>query len=323
MHHIHKTKAKKDILGFKVDLEKAYDRVNWDFLQKMFFQFGFPVITINLIMWCVRSGKVSLLWNGSRLEAFNPSRGLRQGDPMSSYLFVLCMEKLALLISQKVDSGIWHPIKLSRGGPSISHLLFADDVLLFCKATNSQVRFVSSTLNDFCKASGLKVSADKSKFICSRSVTNRRKNRFMRLCSMRVVGNLGNYLGIPLLQGRVGRAIFDPILEKIQCRLASWKANLLNRAGHLCLGKSVISSIPVYYMQVLWFPNTVCNNINRMTRNFIWSGDVNSRGLHLVSWEVLTRRRRDNGLGIRDARLSNISLLGKLCWSLISSNNKI
>ncbi|XP_019457635.1 PREDICTED: uncharacterized protein LOC109358024 [Lupinus angustifolius] len=309
MHHLHKSKAKKGVMAFKVDLEKAYDRVNWDFLEHTLLQFGFPTIMVNLIMWCIRPGRVSLLWNGSRLDGFHPKRGLRQGDHMSPYLFVRCMEKLALSIHHKVENGMWLPIQLSRGGPSISHLLFADDILFFCKATNSQVRMVSETLKDFCKASGLKVNEAKSKFMCSNTVTSTRKNNFMNICSMRVVSNLGNYLGIPLVQGKVGRAVFNPIMEKIQRRMSTWKAHLLNKTGRLCLAKSVISSISSYSMQVMWLPQSVCSDINKMTRNFMWGGDANKRSLNLVSWDVLTKHKRDGGLGLRDARSTNISLL--------------
>lgn len=77
------------------------------------------------------SSTISLKWNNEKLESFAPCRGLRQGDPMPPYLFVLCMEKVALLIQDKVHDQIWKPIKIASNGPSISHLLFADDCLLF------------------------------------------------------------------------------------------------------------------------------------------------------------------------------------------------
>lgn len=101
-------------------------------------------------MWCVKSASLSLLWNGEKLDAFKPTRGLCQGDPLSPYLFVLCMEMLALDIQHKMDQGIWETIHVSRGGPGISHLFFADDVLLFCKANSSQVKVVMDSLNQFC-----------------------------------------------------------------------------------------------------------------------------------------------------------------------------
>ncbi|XP_072076503.1 uncharacterized protein [Arachis hypogaea] len=100
------------------------------------------------------ASNLSILWNGNRLDSFQLRRGLKQGDPISPYLFVLCMERLACFISKQVDEGIWDGVAVSRGGPRVSHLMFADDLLLFCKAKKNQVQNVVHTLELFCKASG-------------------------------------------------------------------------------------------------------------------------------------------------------------------------
>jgi len=135
-------KGKKGLILFKVDFEKAYDRVDWDFLRLTLTDFGFPLSIINLIVSCITSPSFSFNWNGERLNSFKPKRGLRQGDPLSPYLFVLCMEKLSLMIHHEVSTNIWKPVKISRDGPCFSHLLFADDCLLFTKAKSSLVKLV-------------------------------------------------------------------------------------------------------------------------------------------------------------------------------------
>lgn len=157
IHYISHTRSQQGALAFKIDLEKAYDRVNWEFLANTLNDFGFPERIIKLIMFCVSCPTFTILWNGGKLPSFAPRRGLRQGDPLSPYLFVMCMEKLSLLIQKKVDQRQWQPLSCSRGGPKVSHLLFADDVLLFTKANISQARVVSSTLKEFCRVSGLKI----------------------------------------------------------------------------------------------------------------------------------------------------------------------
>ena len=108
---------------------------------------------VNLIMSYVMASNLSILWNGARLESFSPSVGLRKGDPISAYLFVLYidMEKLAGMIQMRMDDGIWLPIHQTRQGPAVSHFLFVDDVLMFCKTKKSQDRVVMETLDNFCK----------------------------------------------------------------------------------------------------------------------------------------------------------------------------
>ncbi|XP_016199953.1 uncharacterized protein LOC107640962 [Arachis ipaensis] len=163
MHFMRNTKSRKGTMAFKIDLEKAYDRVDWRFLEASLVRFGFPKATINLILNCVTSSSLSVLWNRNRLQNFNPKRGLRQGDPMSPYLFVLCMEMLACFIFHRVSQGLWNPVAVSRNGPRLSHLMFADDLLFFCKASKAQVIEVIHCLDLFSRASGLKVNLHKSK----------------------------------------------------------------------------------------------------------------------------------------------------------------
>lgn len=97
-----------------------------------------PVNLIDLIMKCISSSSFFILWDGGKSEKTFPSRGLHQGDPLSPYLFVIYMERLSDIITDAVDTGEWIPIKAGRGGPAISHLLFADDQLFFAEASVSQ-----------------------------------------------------------------------------------------------------------------------------------------------------------------------------------------
>nr|KYP61992.1 Retrovirus-related Pol polyprotein LINE-1 [Cajanus cajan] len=114
LHHINHHRGKKGLLAIKIDLEKAYDRLSWDFLQQTLLEFGFPGRIVSLIMWGVCETSLSILWNGSKLDPFTPSRGLRQGDPLAPYLFLLCMEKLGLLIHQQIRDGNWIPVTISK-----------------------------------------------------------------------------------------------------------------------------------------------------------------------------------------------------------------
>ena len=193
------------------------------------------------------------------------------------------MEKLAFLISAKVSSSQWQPMHISRGGLGISHLLFADDILLFSKARNSQVRLLMSVLNNFCEASGLKVNVDKSQVMCSKNVSRRRWDNFTAISSLRFTSTLGKYLGFPLVNGKMTKSEFQVIIDKINGKLSTWKGKLLNRTGLLCLANSVMSSIPIYLMQSLWVPQSVYLKIDSLVRNFIWSGRDTTRSLSIVN----------------------------------------
>ncbi|PNX93226.1 ribonuclease H, partial [Trifolium pratense] len=321
IHHMNKSKSKKGDVAFKIDLEKAYDNVNWNYLRSCLLDFGFPPIIIKLIMHCVSSSSLSLIWNGKRLPNFTPTRGLRQGDPLSPYLFVICMEKLSLAISEAVQKNSWSPVQISKNGPRFSHLFFADDVLLFSKATCAQGRTIANLFNSFSIASGLKINCVKSRVLFSKGVPRSKRDKITNLSSIRSTNSLGNYLGFPMVTGRVKKADFAFIIDKLNSRLASWKNKLLSKPGRVTLAKSVMNSIPTYYMQISWLPSSICSQIDMMTRKFIWKGNSN-KGIHLVGWNVVTKSKEDGGLGVRLAREANTAMLGKLVWGLQQQSDK-
>ncbi|XP_057452893.1 uncharacterized protein LOC130744751 [Lotus japonicus] len=323
MHYMNSSCSRKGSLAFKIDLEKAYDSVSWSFLRETLDMFGFPNALRDLIMCCVTSSRLSILWNGARLPAFSPGRGLRQGDPLSPYLFVMCMERLSVQIHQLVNSGDWKPIRVSPRGPPISHLLFADDVLLFCEATTAQVQLVADTLQTFCDCSGLKINVSKSKAISSKGVRPEVRSEIRSIAPIPFVRDLGKYLGFPLKSGRSARNRFNYLLENVQKKMASWKTNLLNMAGRVCLARSVIATIPTYTMQVFWLPRGIINNMNMILRNFIWSNRGGHRGWHLLSWNTVIKERKNGGLGIKEMGAFNTALLGKAVWQMLQDGNKL
>jgi len=322
IHYMCKSKKKKGYVAFKIDLEKAFDNINWDFLRSCLCDYGFPDTTIKLIMHCFTSSSFSILWNGNKLPPFHPSHGLRQGDPLSLYLFILCMEKLSSAINNAVHQGNWEPVHISNLGPKLSHLLFADDVLLFTKANSTQLRFIRDLFDRFSKSLGLKINLHKSRAFYSSGVTRDQINTLTSISGIRCNTSLDKYLGFPIIKWRPNKSDFLFIIEKMQKRLASWKNKLLNKSGRLALASSVLSSIPTYYMQINWLPQSVCANIDQVTRNFIWR-DSNNKGIHLVGWEKITKPKDSGGLGIRAARITNTSLLGKLVWDIMHSSNKL
>lgn len=123
-------------MALKIDLEKAYDCVKWDFLEDALVDVGLPSLLVRVITYRVSSSSLQVLLNGSFTEEFRPSRGIRQGDLLSSYLFVICVERLSHLIEVSLEQVSWKPLHLSRGGPTLTPLVFMDDLFLFREADN-------------------------------------------------------------------------------------------------------------------------------------------------------------------------------------------
>nr|KYP32426.1 Putative ribonuclease H protein At1g65750 family [Cajanus cajan] len=268
-------------------------------------------------MWGVTNSSLSVLWNGSKLPSFAPTRGLRQGDPLSPYLFVLCMERLALRINELNSEGCWNPIHLSPGGPPISHLLFANDVIFFSQATNDQVQVMASMLENFCTASGLKINLEKSKFVVSKGVPSARLEHLEETLSIEHTPRFKRYLEILMIQGKAKILDFHHVIDRINDRLAAWNGRLLNKAGRLYLINSVVTSIPLYSMQSIWLPQVVCNKINQASRTMLWAKAGSSRYWSLVGWNTVTRPK------LNDLFIKNVSfnikekvgmIMGWLLW---------
>lgn len=155
---------------------------------------------------------MAIAWRGGYSESFKPSRGIRQGDPISPYLFVLCIERLALAIQDACSSGEWKPFSIGRPGVLLSHLLFADDVVLFSEASVDQALLIDGILGRFCSASGQKVSPPKSRVFFSKNVDDAKANQVTEALGIQRTFNLGMYLGVPLLHSRMQKENFNFLL---------------------------------------------------------------------------------------------------------------
>lgn len=145
---------------------------------------------------------------------------------MSPYLFVLCMERLGHIIDREVRHGRWKPIKVGRQGSGVSHIFFADDLFLFGRTTQKEANIMRYVLDRFCAASGAKVSLEKSRLFISPKAPSRHKCMMSRLLGVSISNNLGKYLGVPLIHGRVGKGTYRELIEKINSRLSGLKSKV-------------------------------------------------------------------------------------------------
>ena len=140
--------------ALKLDMRKAYDRVEWEYLKAIMIRLGFHRLWVDMIMRLVTTVSFSVLFNGDRLENFVPSRGIRQGDPISPYLFLLAAEGLSCLLNSRVQSSNLSGIIVATSALMVSHLLFVDDSLLFFKANRESADEVVDVLHIYCQAFG-------------------------------------------------------------------------------------------------------------------------------------------------------------------------
>ena len=219
---------------------------------------GFGEKWTGWISWCISTTTFSVLINGTPKGFFNSSRGLRQGDPLSPYLFVIGMETFSRLIHRAVRGGFLSGcrIKGRRGDEAlVSHLLFADDTLVFCDTSQDQMAYLSWLLMWFEAISGLRINLDKSEILPVGRVEN------LELLAHEVgckVGRLPtSYLGIPLGANHKSMAVWDGVEERFRKRLAKWKRQFISKGGRMTLIRSTLSSMPIYLMSLLQIPRVV------------------------------------------------------------------
>jgi hypothetical protein len=249
----------------KLDIEKAYDHVNWESLLYLLSRMGFGDKWRNWIGVCISTIRFSVLMNGSPAGFFPSTRGLRQGDPLSPLLFILVMEVLSRLLQKTVDGGFIRGFKVGseeRTGLAISHLLYVDDTIMFYDTDREQLLYIRLVLTCFEAITGLKVNLGKSEMVPVGNVGNVGDLAEILCCK---VGSLPmQYLGMPLGASFKAKSVWNPILEKMKRRLARWKLLYLSKGGRLTLLKSTLSSLPTYYLSLFTVLISVAKRLEKI-----------------------------------------------------------
>ncbi|EOY02236.1 Uncharacterized protein TCM_011923 [Theobroma cacao] len=291
-------KARGGNVVLKLDMAKAYDRLNWDFLYLMMKQFGFNDRWISMIKACISNCWFSLLINGSLVGYFKSERGLRQGDSISPLLFVLAADYLSRGINQLFNR---HKSLLYLSGcfMPISHLAFADDIVIFTNGCRPALQKILVFLQEYEEVSGQQVNHQKSCFITANGCPMTRRQIIAHTTGFQHKTLPVIYLGAPLHKGPKKVTLFDSLITKIRDRISGWENKTLSPGGRITLLRSVLSSLPLYLLQVLKPPVVVIEKIERLFNSFLWGDSTNDKRIHWAAWHKLTFPCSEGGLDIR------------------------
>ncbi|GJR83393.1 RNA-directed DNA polymerase, eukaryota [Tanacetum coccineum] len=306
---------------FKVDFAKAYDSIRWDYLDDVLNAFGFGSRWRSWIQGSLNSGKASVLVNGSPTSEFQFHRGLKQGDPLAPFLFILIMESLHLSFNRAVEAGIFTGLRI-EDALTISHPFYADDAIFIGEWSKENLKGILNILNCFSLLSGMSINLKKS-HILGLGIRGSIVSEAAASLGCSVMKTPFNYLGI-MVGGNMSLVkSWDETVHKLTKRLSKWKLKTLSIGGRLTLLKSVLGSTPIYNMSIFKVPKTVLNKMENLRRNFFNGIQEGDRKITWVKWHTVLAAKKFGGLGVSSFFALNRGLLAKWVWRFLSQDNSL
>ncbi|KAJ0725657.1 putative RNA-directed DNA polymerase [Helianthus annuus] len=277
---------------------------------------------VKWIMACVTSTSFSLAINGNLFGYFKGKRGLRQGDPMSPYLFTLVMEVLILILQKQVSLSSKFRFHSKCEAQRIINICFADDLFLFARGDHGSAKVILEASNGFKNMSGLVPSMSKSTVFFA-NVPNSVKHQIRSIMPFEEGQLPVRYLGVPLISSRLSYKDCIRLVENMERRITDWKSKCLSFGGRLQLIRSVLSSMHIYWAGVFTLPKRIICELESMMRRFLWAQGNDIKGKAKVRWEKVSLPKKEGGLGIRSIADMNNALMVSHIWSLLTMRESL
>ncbi|KAI0494853.1 hypothetical protein KFK09_024999 [Dendrobium nobile] len=283
-------KGKRNVFCAKFDIRKAFDTISRDFILARLHQKGFPTIFINWIKNCIYDVNFSIMIKGALEGYFHSSAGLRQGCPLSPYLFCIAMDALSSLLDNNDFKGVTH------NNFKLTHLLYADDLLVFGEVSTVNCSHLLNTLNCFTNSTGLHINLDKSSILMPKHLAS--ANDIQRALGLSFKDTV-TYLGVPISFRSLNIADVAPLLDDITKKFSGWNAKLLSFAGRIQFLKYTMINSIAYWIRGAILPKAAFKFFRKIASKFLFFGDHNAgKKLHLVSWDKVCLPKDKGGLGI-------------------------
>nr|GEW74526.1 putative RNA-directed DNA polymerase, eukaryota, reverse transcriptase zinc-binding domain protein [Tanacetum cinerariifolium] len=294
------TLKKKQAVIFKVDFEKAFDSVRWDLLDVVLSEFGF---------------------GNNPTKEFQFFGGLKQGDPLSPFLFILIMESLHLSFQRVVDAGMFMGINLSPS-LNLSHMFFTDDAVFVGRWCDSNIDTLVNVLECFYRAFCLRINISKSKIMGVHMEDFKVKQAAAKLGCL-ILNTHFTYLGTKV-GGNMSRVdTWKEVIDKVNIRLSKWKMKTISIGGRLTLLKSVLGSLPVFHMSIYKVPKSVLQSLESIRSHFFNGHDITSRKASWVKWSNVLTAKDKGGLGVASLYALNRGLMLKWVWRFYSQKKSL
>lgn len=281
----------------KVDIEKDYDTLSWDTIIATLIKMKFPSNWGSYVRTCLNSISFSLLMYGNPTSWLQPVRGVRQGDPLSPYLFILVAKNLTAILNyaRNLDLILGFSGSLNH---NFDHLMYADDLILVTTASRKSARNICFYLNLYAQLSGQKPNQNKLEVFFISWFNRKVSSSICSILNFKHGKTPFTYLVFLISHKQLAISHFSSMIDRLNVVVANWGKANMSKVGKVVLINSVLMAAPIYYLSMYPILDSILTRISQIARKFLWANCENGRGISLVNWNTVTANKTEVGMGI-------------------------